>query len=131
MPSAAAARTRLSWQAGDAARGLLAEQHSGCKRGRRRERRWWRVVVDHARRVTTVSHQAVSRARRCAPGPPAYSPGFMSDLQNWDDGEAYTQEAALAARSGNRRGVTVTTLDRPNAVGGRDVIVGWTAGAMS
>jgi translocation and assembly module TamA len=139
-PSAEAARNALDpVRAGDAARAeavLLAEssalaalQNAGYADASAGERR---VVVDHATsRVTTdfrFTTGSVARlgAVRAEPAD-VFRPGFMSDLQNWDDGEAYTPDALQRLRrdlssTGAVSRVT-TRLDAPNADGVRDVIV--------
>ncbi|HEX8899687.1 autotransporter assembly complex protein TamA [Vitreimonas sp.] len=138
--SAEAARTALEpVQAGEAARAeavLLAEssalaalQNAGYADANSGERR---VVVDHAtaRVSTDFRFNAGSVARlgavRAEPAD-VFRPGFISDLQNWDDGEAYTPDALQRLRrdlsaTGAVSRVT-TRLDAPNADGVRDVII--------
>ncbi len=138
--SAEAARAALEpVEAGEAARAeavLLAEssalaalQNAGYADANSGERR---VVVDHAtaRVSTDFRFNAGSVARlgavRAEPAD-VFRPGFISDLQNWDDGEAYTPDALQRLRrdlsaTGAVSRVT-TRLDAPNADGVRDVII--------
>ena len=56
-----------------------------------------------------------------------FRPGFISDLQNWDGGEAYTPDALARLRrdlsaTGSVSSVT-TRLDTPNSDGVRDVVL--------
>lgn len=108
---------------------IAALQEHGYADARAGERR---VVVDHATNEVRAEFriQAGELARlgtvRAEP-PGVFRPGFIEDLQNWDDGEAYSP-AALARL---RRDITTTgavslattRLAPPGPDGRRDVIL--------
>lgn len=139
-PSAAAARTALDVvRAGQPARAeavlqaeaqaLAALQSLGYADAQANDRR---VVVDHATsRVTANFHfniGTVARLGRVRAEPPdVFRPGFIADLQNWDDGQAYTPEAlARLRRDLSATGAVSrvsTRLDAPDANGVRDVVL--------
>lgn len=91
-----------------------------------------RVVVDHATARVSADFRfnsgAMARlgAVRAEPND-VFRPGFIADLQNWKDGDAYSPEALSRLRrdlsSTGAASRVATRLDAPNAEGVRDVIL--------
>lgn len=108
---------------------LLSLQRAGYADASAGERR---VVVDHASAEVTAAFNfnagAQARLGRVRAEPDTlFRPGFVEDLQNWDDGETYSPQAlARLRRDMSATGAVSragTHLDPPDANGVRDVVL--------
>lgn len=125
-PGAPARAATVLQAEGDA---LAALQNSGYADAARGQRR---VVVDHAENTMAPEFRFTSGALarlghvRAEPGD-IFRPGFVADLQNWDEGELYTPDALARLRrdlsSTGAVSSVSTRLAPPDADGVRDVVL--------